>query len=127
MNKKQTTDLALKALDDLKALDVRVLDVGEKSTITEVMIIATGTSTRHVKAIADNLALEAKRQGNQPLGIEGDNGSDWVLIDLLDVVVHVMLQQTRDFYNLEKLWDTETTPETTSEITSSVMKNSSEK
>lgn len=114
MNKKQTTDLALKALDDLKALDIRVLDVGEKSTITEIMIIATGTSTRHVKAIADNLALEAKRQGNQPLGIEGDNGSDWVLIDLVDVVVHVMLQQTRDFYNLEKLWDTETTSETIS-------------
>jgi len=108
MDKKQITDLALSALDDLKALDVRVLDVGEKSTITEVMIIATGTSTRHVRAIANNLVLEAKKQGNQPLGIEGDNGSDWVLIDLVDVVVHVMLQQTRDFYNLEKLWDTET-------------------
>ena len=109
MDKKQTIDLSLRALDDLKALDVRVLDVSEKSTITEVMIIATGTSTRHVKAIADNLALEAKKQGNQPLGIEGEQGSDWVLIDLVDVVVHIMLQQTRDFYNLEKLWDTETT------------------
>lgn len=108
MDKKQTTELALKALDDLKALDVRVLDVGEKSTITEVMIIATGTSTRHVSAIANNVVLEAKKQGNQPLGVEGDNSSDWVLIDLVDVVVHVMLQQTRDFYNLEKLWDTET-------------------
>lgn len=108
MNTKTTTDLALKVLEDMKALDIRVLDVSEKSTITEVMLIATGTSSRHVKAIADNVALEAKKQGNPPLGIEGEQGSDWVLVDLDDVVVHIMLQQTRDFYNLEKLWDTET-------------------
>lgn len=108
MDTKQITDLALKALDDMKAQDVRVLEVGEISTITEVMIIATGTSTRHVRGIADNVTLEAKKSGNQPLGVEGEQGADWVLIDLVDVVVHVMLQQTRDFYNLEKLWGTET-------------------
>ncbi len=107
MNTKQTTDLALNALDDMKAQDVRVLDVSEKSTITETMIVATGTSTRHVKSIADNVALEAKKKGNPALGVEGEQGSEWVLVDLDDVVVHVMLQQTRDFYNLEKLWDTE--------------------
>ena len=111
MNTKKTSDLALKVLDDMKAQDIRVLDVSEKSTITEVMIIATGTSSRHVKAIADNVALEAKKQGKPPLGVEGEQGSDWVLVDLDDVVVHIMLQQTRDFYNLEKLWETETVPE----------------
>ncbi len=108
MNTKQVTELALTALGDLKAQDVRILDVSNKSTITETMIVATGTSTRHVKSIADNVALEAKRQGNPALGVEGEQGSEWVLVDLDDVVVHVMLQQTRDFYNLEKLWGTET-------------------
>ena len=111
MNTKQITDLALNALDDMKALDVRVLDVGEKSTITEIMIVATGTSSRHVRGIADNLTLEAKRNDNPPLGVEGEQGADWVLVDLGDVVVHVMLQQTRDFYNLEKLWETEVVSE----------------
>ncbi|MEE9351581.1 MAG: ribosome silencing factor [Thiotrichaceae bacterium] len=108
MNTKQVTELALSALDDMKAQDVRILDVSNKSTITETMIVATGTSTRHVKSIAENVALEAKRQDNPALGVEGEQGSEWVLVDLDDVVVHVMLQQTRDFYNLEKLWGTET-------------------
>lgn len=107
MDTQQITDLALGVLDDMKALDVRTLDVSNKSSITETMIIATGTSTRHVKSIADSLALEAKKQGFPPLGVEGEQGAEWVLIDLDDVVVHVMLQQTRDFYNLEKLWETE--------------------
>lgn len=107
MDTKEITDLALSVLDDMKALDVRTLDVSNKSTITEVMIIATGTSTRHVRSIADNVALQAKKHDHQPLGVEGEQGSDWVLVDLDDVVVHVMLQQTRDFYNLEKLWEAE--------------------
>ncbi len=108
MNTKQITGLALSALEDMKAQDVRILDVSEKSTITETMIVATGTSSRHVKSIAQNVVVEAKRQGEQPLGVEGEQGSEWVLVDLGDVVVHVMMQQTRDFYNLEKLWGTET-------------------
>ncbi len=107
MNTKQITELVLTALDDMKAQDVRVIDVSKKSTFTEVMLIATGTSSRHVKAIADHVALVAKKQGTPPLGVEGEQGSDWVLVDLDDIVVHVMLQQTRDFYNLEKLWETE--------------------
>lgn len=105
MNTKEITDMALKVLDDMKALDVRTLDVSDKSSITETMIIATGTSTRHVKSIADSIALEAKKLGHPALGVEGETGSEWVLVDLDDVVVHVMLQQTRDFYNLEKLWE----------------------
>lgn len=107
MNTKQLTQFALDKLDDMKATDIRVLDVGEQSSITEVMIIATGTSTVHVKAIANNVALEAKKENHQPLGVEGEQNGEWVLVDLDDVVVHVMLQQTRDFYNLEKLWTTE--------------------
>ena len=96
--------LVIRALDDMKAQDVRVLDVRGKSTITDVMVIATGTSTRHVKSLADNVAVQAKNAGEQPLGTEGERDSEGMLVDLNDVVVHVMTPATRDFYNLEKLW-----------------------
>lgn len=96
--------LVIRVLDDMKAQDVRVLDVRGKSTITDVMVIATGTSTRHVKSLADNVAVQAKNAGEQPLGTEGERDSEWMLVDLNDVVVHVMTPATRDFYNLEKLW-----------------------
>ncbi|MCK5726427.1 MAG: ribosome silencing factor [Thiotrichaceae bacterium] len=112
MNTKQLTQFALDKLDDMKAQDIRVLDVSEKSSVTEVMIIATGISTVHVKAIAGRVSLEAKKQNHQPLGVEGEQNGEWVLVDLDDVVVHVMLQQTRDFYNLEKLWAVEVEIET---------------
>lgn len=104
MELEQLQELVLRALDDMKARDVRILDVRGKSTITELMVIATGTSTRHVKAIADNVAVEAKNAGEPPLGTEGERDSEWMLVDLNDIVVHVMLPETRDFYNLEKLW-----------------------
>lgn len=104
MELEQLQELVLKALDDMKARDVRVLDVRGKSTITELMIVATGTSTRHIRSIAENVAVEAKNAGEQPLGMEGQRDTDWVLVDLHDIVVHVMLPETRDFYNLEKLW-----------------------
>lgn len=98
----------------MKAQDVRILDVSDKSTITETIVIATGTSSRHVKAVANRVVMDAKSNNHQPLGIEGEQGSDWVLVDLDEVVVHVMIQQTRDFYNLEKLWSTESVDESIS-------------
>lgn len=96
--------IVLKALDDMKGVDVRVIDVRDLTSITDRMVIVSGTSTRHVKALAENVALQAKQHGYKPLGIEGENAAEWVLVDLVDVVVHVMLPEIRDFYALEKLW-----------------------
>ncbi|HGG59615.1 MAG TPA: ribosome silencing factor [Gammaproteobacteria bacterium] len=103
---KKLTALVVEALEDLKALDIRVINVEGKSSVTDVMIIATGKSTTHVKAIADSVIIKAKHAGHQPLGTEGEKSLEWMLVDLNDVVVHVMLQEIRDFYNLEKLWET---------------------
>jgi len=107
MNSQQLTQLAVDALDDLKAVDLHVIDVRGKTSITDVMVIATGTSSRHVKSLANNVVEKAKENGVQPLGLEGLEYGEWALIDLGDVVVHVMLAQVRDFYQLEKLWETE--------------------
>lgn len=97
-------DLVVAALEDVKAVDTKVLDVRGKTAITDFMIIATGTSDRHVKALADNALKEARDAGVRPLGVEGERSAEWILLDLNDVVVHVMLRDVRDFYNLEKLW-----------------------
>ncbi len=97
-------EIVLAALDDMKGVDVRVIDVREMTSITDRMVIVSGTSTRHVKALADHVVLQAKQQGYKPLGVEGENGAEWVLVDLVDVVVHVMMPGIRDFYALEKLW-----------------------
>ena len=97
-------EIVLTALDDMKGVDVRVIDVRELTSITDRMVIVSGTSTRHVKALAENVTLQAKQHGYQPLGIEGENTAEWVLVDLADVVVHVMMPEIRDFYALEKLW-----------------------
>lgn len=91
-------------IDDMKARDVMVLDVTEKSNITDTMVICSGNSKRHVVAIAENLMIEAKQHGIPPISVEGKDTGEWVLVDLGDVIVHVMQDETRDFYQLEKLW-----------------------
>lgn len=100
----QLLALVIDALEDLKGVDIKVLDVTDMTSITDRMVVVGGTSTRHVKSLADHVALKAKQAGNPPLGIEGEQGGEWVLIDLGDVVVHVMLPPVRAFYALEKLW-----------------------
>ena len=94
----------LDALDDLKAKDVKEIDVRGKTSITDILVIASGTSTRHVKSIADEVVKFAKRAGVMPLGVEGEKEAEWVLVDLGDIVVHVMLPRIREFYGLERLW-----------------------
>jgi len=104
MNSEQLCDLAVAALEEVKAKDIVKLDVRELTTVTDYMIVASGTSNRHVKALADVVAEKARKAGHRPAGIEGEDGSEWVLLDLQDVLVHVMLPRVREFYNLEKLW-----------------------
>ncbi len=94
----------LHALEELKARDVKELDVSALTSVTESMIIASGTSNRHVKSLADKVIEEAKAGGHRPLGVEGAEEGEWVLVDLDEIVVHLMLPRVRDFYNLEKLW-----------------------
>lgn len=106
MQAKQLEQLVIDALNELKAVDVRVLDVHDRSSFTDIMVVASGTSNRHVRSLADNVAKRAKEQGVHPLGMEGEREGEWILVDLGDVVVHVMQPQVRDFYNLEKLWST---------------------
>ncbi len=101
----QLRDVALAALDEIKAIDVRVLDVRSLTDITDFMIVASGRSNRQVRALADEVVEQAALRGVRPLGVEGFDQGTWVLVDLGDVVVHVMQPATRDFYQLERLWD----------------------
>lgn len=93
------------ALEDMKGKNVVQVDVRGLSNVTDYMVIATGTSNRHVKSLADEVSFQAKQNGVIPLGIEGEMSGDWVLSDLGDVVVHVMQAEARDFYDLERLWN----------------------
>jgi ribosome-associated protein len=93
------------ALDDLKAVDVHMLDVRHLTTVTDTMVVASGRSDRHVRAIAGAVVEQCKKAGFRPIGVEGERSGEWVLVDLADLVVHVMLPRVREFYNLEKLWD----------------------
>lgn len=92
-------------LEDTKAIDVRVLDVRALTTMTDFMVIASGRSDRHVRAMAERVVERAKEAGMRPLGVEGAQAAEWVLIDLGDVLVHAMQAHTREFYQLEKLWE----------------------
>jgi ribosome-associated protein len=102
---KSLGEIVAGALEDLKADNVHALDVRHLTTVTDTMVIASGRSDRHVRAIAAAVVEQCKKAGHRPLGVEGELSGEWVLVDLADVVVHVMLPRVREFYNLEKLWD----------------------
>ena len=105
MQDAQLKKFVLQQLENMKAKDITVIDVSNTSDVTDTMIICTGNSKRHVRSVAEQTALAAKNAGEAPLGIEGLEGSDWVLLDLGNIVVHVMQDETRQFYQLEKLWE----------------------
>ncbi len=111
MQADELKQLVITAIEDLKGEDIRELDVKGKTSVTDIMIIASGTSSRHVNSIANNVAAEAKHAGVMPLGVEGEEQGEWVLVDLGDVVVHVMQPHIREFYDLEKLWDIDASEE----------------
>src|SRR5450631_4474079 len=91
-------------LDERKGHNITTLDVRDKTSFTDYMVVVTGTSDRHLKSLCDYVVEKVKEQGGKPLGVEGDLGSDWVLLDLGDVIVHAMTAQARGYYQLEKLW-----------------------
>jgi ribosome-associated protein len=104
MELEQLHSLVMDTLGDMKAQDILVIDVTGKTSITDVMIIASGTSSRHVKSIAEAVAFQAKLAGTPPLGSEGVQDGEWALVDLNGIIVHVMQAKVRDFYQLERLW-----------------------
>ncbi|MCP3428766.1 ribosome silencing factor [Opacimonas viscosa] len=104
MDQSNIKQFVIDKLDDMKGRDLVDIDVTGRSTITDTMLICSGNSKRHVRSIAENLVVEMKQAGMPPLSIEGADTGEWVLVDLGDIVVHVMQDETRDFYQLEKLW-----------------------
>jgi len=105
--------LVIDALEDIKAEDIQILDVRTMTDVTDYMIIATGKSTRQVKALANEVVMQAKNADHQPMGVEGEDIGEWALVDLGDVIAHVMTAQTRATYNLEKVWSV---PETSEQV-----------
>jgi ribosome-associated protein len=104
MQTEELLQTVLASLDDGKAVDVKVIDVRGKTSIADYMIVASGTSDRHVKSLGSRVVEDAKERGVQPLGVEGEATGEWVLVDLADIIVHVMLPRVREFYQLEKFW-----------------------
>lgn len=104
MQTEKILDLVHEALEDMKAKEILDLDVRGRSSVTDYMVIASGTSKRHVAAVAEEVVVKVKAAGLMPLGAEGQAASDWILVDLGDVVVHVMMPDARSFYDLERLW-----------------------
>ena len=104
MQAEQVKDIVIKAMEDLKAIDIRCLDISELSTVADYMVVASGTSRRHVNSVAENVVVKIKENGMQPLGTEGQSESEWVLVDFGDVIANVMMPDTRVLYDLEKLW-----------------------
>lgn len=104
MTKPTLNQIVIDALEDIKGIDIIELDVRELTSIVDTMVIATGTSSRQVKALADNVEKKAKEAGFRPLSSEGRDSADWILIDFGDMAVHLMLPETRELYDLERLW-----------------------
>ncbi len=104
MQNEELVRVAIDALEELKAKDITTIDVRGKTSVTDFMVIASGTSSRHVKSLAENVLEKVKEQGVRPIGNEGIDGGEWALLDLGDAVVHVMQAATRQFYDLERLW-----------------------
>lgn len=104
MNTETLQKLVTEALEEVKVRDLTVLDVREKSSVTDVMLVGSGTSNRHLQALVQNVDDRLSESGVEPLGKDGGPQSDWVLLDYGDVIVHVMLPETRQFYDLEQLW-----------------------
>lgn len=100
----ELSQIVINALEDLKGKNIVQLDVREMTDVTDTLIIASGTSSRHVKSMANNVVEDSKKLGYMPLGVEGIDAGEWVLVDFGDIVVHVMQEETRSFYELEKLW-----------------------
>jgi ribosome-associated protein len=105
--------IVVDALEDMKAENPVVLDVRGRTTITDLMVFASGTSRRHVKSLADNVIEKAREAGLKPLGVEGEDGAEWILVDLGYAVVHIMMPEIRDFYRLESIWDVHESDEET--------------
>lgn len=107
MHTDELLKMVLEVLDEHKGHNITTIDVRGKTTVTDYMVLATGTSDRHIKALADYVSEKVKANGFRPLGQEGGEGSDWVLLDLGDIILHLMTDQARNFYQLEKLWSVE--------------------
>ena len=101
----QLHQLVLSTLEEFKAVDIKTVDVAGLNPLADHFVVASGNSTRHVKSMADKLVQAAKAEGVQPLGVEGEREAQWILVDLNDIIVHLMLPQARAFYNIEKLWE----------------------
>ena len=103
MQAEQLKDLVIESLENLKAKDISVIDVRDRTSVTDYMVLASGNSSRHVKSLADSVMKDAREEGVRTGNVEGEGGSDWILLDLGDVVLHVMMPATREFYDLGRL------------------------
>lgn len=104
MNQQEFTEFVVDKIEDMKARNITIIDVTGKSSVTDTLVICSGTSKRHVSSIAENVIVQCKQIGEAPLSVEGKDVGEWVLVDLGNLVLHVMQDETRDFYQLEKLW-----------------------